>query len=143
MTRRCHPLLSLALSAVCLGGCGGPADTPSGAESTTGAEPIATPTAVGEVAPVHGATLFAVYVAVAEAGAPALEQAAGPLRERSIMVSVGELGCDRGAAEALGVAPDWHGVAVMFETREAALAFADSLDTPPAGVAQVTAGCAD
>lgn len=104
---------------------------------------MAATTAVGEVAPAHGATLFAVYVVVAEAGAPALEQAAAPLRERSIVVTVGELGCDRGAAEALGVAPDWHGVSVMFETRERAQAFADTLESPPAGIARVTAGCAD
>ena len=82
-------------------------------------------------------------VVVAEADSPALEEAAAPLRERSIQVSVGELSCDAGAAEALGAAPDSHAVSVMFETREAADAFAATLTPPPAGVAQVTVGCAD
>jgi hypothetical protein len=132
-------------------GCGGGGTAPSndteGGESTNdtggGESSLAQSTAVGEVAPAHGATLFGVYVVVAEPGAAALEEAAAPLRARSILVSVGELGCDAGAAEALGVAPDQHAVSVMFETREAADAFAATLASPPAGIAQVTVGCAD
>lgn len=97
-------------------GCGGGGTAPSndteGGESTNdtggGESSLAQSTAVGEVAPAHGATLFGVYVVVAEPGAAALEEAAAPLRARSILVSVGELGCDAGAAEALGVAPDQH-----------------------------------
>ncbi len=129
--------LLLALAA-----CGGES-TPEGGEESTGSESMSQTTAVGEVAPTHGASLFGVYVVVAEAGSPALEEAAAPLRERSIQVSVGELSCDAGAAEALGVAPDSHAVSVMFETREAADSFAATLSTPPAGIAQVTVGCAD
>jgi len=134
-------------------GCGGggtetaPSNDTEGGESTNdtegGESSLAQTTAVGEVAPAHGATLFGVYVVVAEPGAAALEEAAAPLRARSILVSVGELGCDAGAAEALGVAPDQHAVSVMFETREAANAFAATLSSPPAGIAQVTVGCAD
>lgn len=133
-------------------GCGGggtetaPSNDTEGGESTNtegGESSLAQSTAVGEVAPAHGATLFGVYVVVAEPGAPALEEAAAPLRARSILVSVGELGCDAGAAEALGFAPDQHAVSVMFETREAAEAFAATLSSPPAGIAQVTVGCAD
>jgi hypothetical protein len=130
--------LLLALAA-----CGDSGTAEGEEESTSGSESMSQTTAVGEVAPSHGASLFGVYVVVAEAGSPALEEAAAPLRERSIQVSVGELSCDAGAAEALGATPDSHAVSVMFETREAADAFAATLTPPPAGVAQVTVGCAD
>lgn len=141
--------VSSILLLVALGCGGGDGETAQSANDTStsdtegGESSLAQTTAVGEVAPAHGATLFGVYVVVAEPGAPTLEEAAAPLRARSILVSVGELGCDAGAAEALGVAPDQHAVSVMFETREAAEAFAATLASPPAGIAQVTVGCAD
>lgn len=145
MNQPCTRVLLVLVLAAC---GGGDPETPvegsaDGAGGSSGAESLAQTTAVGEVAPAHGATLFGVYVVVAEPGAAALEEAAAPLRARSILVSVGELGCDAGAAEALGVAPDRHAVSVMFETREAADAFAATLASPPAGIAQVTVGCAD
>jgi hypothetical protein len=145
MTQRARVSSILLLVAL---GCGGGETAQSTNDTSTsdtegGESSLAQTTAVGEVAPTHGATLFGVYVVVAEPGAPALEEAAAPLRERSIFVSVGELGCDAGAADALGVAPDQHAVSVMFETREAADAFAATLASPPAGIAQVTVGCAD
>lgn len=83
------------------------------------------------------------YVVVAAPAAPELEAAAAPLRERGIHVSVGELGCDAGAAEALSAAPDAHAVSVMFATRADADRFAATLSTPPAGIAHITVGCAD
>ncbi len=97
----------------------------------------------GDVAPVHGASLWGVYVVVAAAAAPELETAAEPLRQRGIRVSVGEVGCDAGASEALSATPDAHAVSVMFATRADADRFAATLSTPPAGIAQVTVGCAD
>lgn len=127
-------LLALSLGAA----CGEDAATQSGSE-TSGGET----SAAGEVAPSHGARLIGVYVVVAAPGAPELEAAAAPLRDRGIMVSVGELACDTGAAEALASAPDAHAVSVMFATREAADAFAQSLTSPPAGIAEITVGCAD
>ncbi len=133
--------------AACLSACGG-ADAPSAAgsdaasgETTESAGGEAT--VVGEVAPSHGGALWGVYVVVAAPGAPELEAAAAPLRERGILVSVGELSCDAGATEALGADAEAHGVSVMFATREAAERFAQTLSTPPAGIAQVTVGCAD
>jgi len=147
MTQRARvPSILLLVALGCGGGGSETAQSANDAitsETEGGESSLAQTTAVGEVAPTHGATLFGVYVVVAEPGAPTLEEAAAPLRERSIFVSVGELGCDAGAAEALGVAPDQHAVSVMFETREAADAFAASLSSPPAGIAQVTVGCAD
>lgn len=97
----------------------------------------------GEVAPTHGASRWGVYVVVAAPSAPELEAAAAPLRARGINVSIGEVGCDAGAAEALSAAPDKHAVSVMFATRADAERFAATLSTPPAGIAQVTIGCAD
>lgn len=135
-------LASMTFLILALAACGD-STSEGGEESTSGSESMTQTTAVGEVAPSHGASLYGVYVVVAEAGSPALEEAAAPLRERSIQVSVGELSCDSGAAEALGAAPESHAVSVMFETREAADAFASTLSSPPAGIAQVTVGCAD
>lgn len=135
-------LASMTSLLLALAACGDSSST-EGEESTSGSESLSQTTAVGEVAPTHGASLYGVYVVVAEAGSPSLEEAAAPLRERSIQVSVGELSCDGGAAEALGAAPESHAVSVMFETREAADSFAATLSSPPAGIAQVTIGCAD
>ena len=138
--------LFVALSLLSLAGCGG---DDSAIGETTATNTATTPTAggeasgAGEVTPTHGAQLWGVYVVVAAPGAPELEAAATPLRDRGISVSVGELGCDTGATEALHAAPDAHGVSVMFDTREAADRFAATLSTPPAGIAQVTVGCAD
>jgi hypothetical protein len=126
--------LALCLLAACSAD-----STTQGASSTSGGET----SVAGEVAPSHGARLFGVYVVVASPGAPELEAAAAPLRDRGIMLSVGELACDTGAAEALAAAPDAHAVSVMFATREAADAFAQSLQSPPAGIAEITVGCAD
>lgn len=139
LPRTARPVLLLVLAA-CSGSSSSAGDQ---GVTTTGSESMTQTTAAGEVAPSHGASLFAVYVVVAPAGSPSLEEAAAPLRERSIHVSVGELGCDAGAVEALGAAPDAHAVSVMFDTREAADAFAATLASPPAGIAQVTVGCAD
>lgn len=148
-----HPLLSSSFSFVllltaCGGGGGAAPEAESGADtSTSGAESSSESSApasgVGEVAPTHGAHLFGVYIVVAEAGSFALEAAAENLRTRGIQHSVGEVGCDQGASEALGVPPDAHGVSVMFTTREAAEAYAASLPTSPTGIAEVTVGCAD
>ena len=139
------PLLALALL-VSLAACGD-GGSPAAADSTAASanEPTAGGEAggAGEVAPTHGALLWGVYVVVAAPAAPALEAAAAPLRERGINVSVGELGCDAGAAEALSAAPDAHAVSVMFATRADADRFAATLSTPPAGIAQITVGCAD
>ncbi|MCB9612793.1 MAG: hypothetical protein H6722_10120 [Sandaracinus sp.] len=129
MTVRCLARVSL----VWLLGCGSPAP-----------EEPPTHTSGGEsAAPTHGAEVFAVYVVVADPGAAALEEAAAPLREQALHVSVGELGCDEGAAEALGAAPEAHAVSVTFDTREDADAFAATLSEPPVGIARVTVRCAD
>lgn len=140
-----HPIhhVSRGFLVLVLAACGSSSAPAATDESTAGNESMTQTTAAGEVAPSHGAELFAVYVVVAEAGSPSLEEAAAPLRERSIQVSVGELGCDAGAVEALGVAPESHAVSVMFDTREAADAFAATLTSPPAGIARITVGCAD
>lgn len=124
----------------------GDASSPSANASTTAATAQTAGgegSGVGDVAPAHGASLWGVYVVVAAPGAPELESAAAPLRERGINVSVGELACDGGAAAALSVAPDMHAVSVMFATRADAERFAATLSTPPAGIAQVTVACAD
>ena len=151
------PLLALALL-VSLIGCGdggSPAadsTAPSSDQPTAGGEAGSAVGEVntggetggaGDVAPTHGASLWGVYVVVAAPAAPELEAAAAPLRARGINVSVGELGCDAGAAEALSAAPDAHAVSVMFATRADADRFAATLSTPPAGIAQITVGCAD
>lgn len=134
ISRTAPLLLTLTLLVACSDSA-----TPQSTQTTSGGET----SAAGEVAPSHGARLVGVYVVVAAPGAPELEAAANPLRERGIMVSVGELACDTGAAETLGASPEAHAVSVMFATREAAEAFAQTLASAPAGIAEITVGCAD
>lgn len=129
-----------------------PPESSSGAESETATEPTSgadeagTETAqeggIGVLAQ-HGQRYWGVYVLVAAAGAPELEQAAAPLRTRGAHVSVGELGCDEGAPEALGAGADTHAVSVHFTSRADADRFAATLERPPRGIVEVTVRCAD
>lgn len=57
----------------------------------------------------------------------------------------GDIGCQRGAAEALDVDDDARAVSVHFDTEDAASRFAEHADlsAPPTGFAQVTTYCLD
>jgi hypothetical protein len=96
--------------------------------------------------PAHGASVWAVYAYVGQPG-PKVREAITMLEQRGLVrgeeVSDGDLACDRGGAEALGVAADSMAVRAYFGSEADAKAFAASLPTRAAGVAKVQAGCAD
>lgn len=95
----------------------------------------------------HGGTYWAVYFGVGEEGSAELEAAVDFARQLGIDAGSGELACDQGAAEALGVPERWHGVGVYFATRDDAERFyiesglADHEVAPP--IAKVTTFCLD
>jgi hypothetical protein len=99
------------------------------------------------VDPLHGNTYWATYVWVGAAGTPESNEVVGKLSDDfGIQAIQGEVGCDEGAAEALGPGAAWR-VAVYFETRGDASAFADDYRIRYAGsdpvIAQVTTYCLD
>jgi hypothetical protein len=96
----------------------------------------------------HGDDVFGVYLAVERSrSAPELAQAKEELRNVGYRVDEGLLGidCDRGAREALGLAPgvDYVAVAVYFQTRQEAQQFVDAFAPGVVGTAQVTILCKD
>ena len=107
----------------------------------------ATAVAPSPVEPVHGGTYWGVYAWLGAADQEAqIEEAQRYLERRGVHGVRGSLSCDRGAAEALGTSAD-HKVAVYFETKQEASAFA--LDAGLLGheadpvVAEVTTVCLD
>lgn len=74
----------------------------------------------------HGGDAWAVYVAIAEEfDDPALSEATAVLDELGYITGVGDLGCDAGGAEILGLDPAGTQavVAVYFETEEDGVTF--------------------
>jgi len=99
--------------------------------------------AIGSVEVEQAGTYWAIYLAVGEQGAPELEQTTDYLAGLGIESYAGDLACDRGAAEALGLSEDLTAVGVYFVEREDAQDFAEKLPTPPTGIAKVRTYCAD
>lgn len=91
----------------------------------------------------HGGTYVGVYLAVGPQGAPELDAAVEQLADMGIEAYAGDIACDDGAADQLGVEDDLMAVALYFETRSDAEAFAAALDPAPLGIARVTTYCAD
>jgi hypothetical protein len=84
----------------------------------------ATAAAVAPADLVHGGTYWAVYPWVGAAGSREADDVSAQLLEEfGIEAGPGDLGCDQGAAEALGTNAE-QGIAVYFETEEDANAFA-------------------
>jgi hypothetical protein len=99
------------------------------------------------VDPLHGNTYWATYVWVGASGTPESNEVVGKLFDDfGIQAIQGEVGCDEGAAEALGPDAAWR-VAVYFGTRADASAFADVYRTRYPGsdpaIAHVTTYCLD
>jgi hypothetical protein len=98
------------------------------------------------VDPVHGGTYWAVYPWLGPAGDPEANAVVGQLfDEFGIQAIQGEVGCDQGAAEALGTDAVWR-VAVYFDTDTEANAFAMQaglLDHTRRVIAHVTTYCLD
>lgn len=99
----------------------------------------------------HGAHYHGVYVFVGSFDDPGYDASIKRLKQlglkRGINFSDGELRCDEGAAEGLGLSDDEAGaaitVAAYFHDASDARAFAASLDPPPEGVVRIRALCAD
>ncbi len=101
-----------------------------------------------EVTPVHGGRAWAVYLAV---GSPdsdwdiyMLGETESYLRLQGYTGSgIGSVGCDQGAAEALGFDPGNNRVAVYFDSAARAQEFVAVYDRQDVGSAEVTTYCLD
>jgi hypothetical protein len=116
-----------------------PSPTPSPSPSPSPIDEVPEP-----VVPEHGGTYWGVYLAVGEG--PDVEDASAYLRaeglDEGLQFGVHDIGCDQGAAEAIGSDGPLT-VAVYFETEEDAEAWADTLPAPPLAIAEVQTYCLD
>ena len=92
-----------------------------------------------------GETAYGVYIAIVNDGDPAVVQdLMAELQERGVTTAgSGQLGCDQGAAAALGLDEEATAVSVAFRTRADAERFATEWGTPVVGVAEFVAYCRD
>lgn len=95
----------------------------------------------------HEDRVFGVFVAVERTqSAPELARAREELRKVGYAGSDGgDVNCDQGARETLGLAPDvpYFTVAVYFRTRQEAQQFVDAFRPGVVGTAEVTSYCRD
>ncbi|MGQ0629581.1 MAG: hypothetical protein ACT4P1_00950 [Sporichthyaceae bacterium] len=171
MNRRLVP--AAILGAVLLAGCGAddPLQDSAGlaapTPTLTEAAPLPAPSSstddesgVSEVEPIasagaelpepievaQGDEVFGVYLAVVE-GAESTDEidvAEADAVSNGWLYSSGELGCDMGAAEELGLGEgEYFRVAVYFATQDDAQAFADGYAPGVVGIAQATLFCLD
>lgn len=120
-----------------------PTPTPSVTESPTPSESPLPPLPPAVESPQHGGTYFGVYLAVGEARDPKLTTAVQEAAALGYRVFPGDISCDQGAAEALGVSNNLFAVAVYFERRGQANDLLPWLELPPLGVVKVRTYCAD
>ena len=123
------------------------------ASPSASAQPSETPTPVAEAAwppattaVVHGGERWAVYVAVTDSGDDPRVAAAQERLDALGYASAtgwGDVGCDDGAAEALGVPWQSTAVRVYFDTQADAETFARLYGPEAVGTAQVTLYCLD
>lgn len=117
-----------------------PEDAPAGSDGQAEPEPPAPRETVR-----HGGTYWAVLWVEGSASAPladirqAIQERWGPVWMH------GDIGCNQGAADALGVSADALAVSVHFDTETAARQFAATaeLGAEPTGHARVTTYCLD
>lgn len=118
-------------------GGGGPGDEiPDGGTEGLPGWPIAS-------VPVHGADYWAAYLAVGEPGDPALQRVLSDVQQLWPNAMVGELGCDEGAAAALGRDSTDHAVAVYFATEQHLTEFRRRWDSPWVASVRVVTFCGD
>ena len=91
----------------------------------------------------HGSQYWAAYLAVGTPGDPALQQVLEDVQELWPGAGLAELGCDQGAAEALGRDRAEHAVAVYFPTEQHVTEFRRRWEAPFVGAVRVTTSCAD
>ena len=150
--------LAAAMLAACDTGNGSPAPSPAPAENSppsTGSpspgpelssespspEPLPSPVAAVR----QGGKYFAVYLGVGAPGSGTLKKAEMRFADLGITAVAGDISCDRGAAESLGVEPGSFAVGVYFEKEPDAITFATALAAVGAvyGPVPVKTYCAD
>lgn len=116
------------------------------ATGTSAAATTAQPAWPREAVAVHGGRYWAVYLAVAyDAGDPELAQAQASAQAVGYAGGIGDVQCETGAAEGLGLDPakSYSAASVFFDTRADAQAFVDRYAPGVVGTVQVTASCLD
>jgi hypothetical protein len=92
----------------------------------------------------HGNDVWGTYVAVVDSSiSPTAEAAKARISELGYEPSGGDVGCDGGAAEALGLPNDVQVIATYFSTKEDAALFAQMYGPDTLGIAEVTLYCLD
>jgi hypothetical protein len=127
-------MLAVAVLAACNGGDASPTSStstisfPSPVSPTATEPPTPSPLPSPVVAVEHGGEYFAVYLGIGSAGSAEVQRAESRFADLGIEAFAGDLSCDEGAAESLGVEPGTFGVGAYFEREADATAFADALD---------------
>jgi hypothetical protein len=88
-----------------------------------------------------GKEYWGVYLATFDKNDDAYDRALAAYEKAKLVVSSGELVCDRGASDA-GIHGAWE-IVVYFASEADARAFAAEVSPTPVGIAKVTIGCAD
>jgi hypothetical protein len=140
-----------AKSAAATPSAGAPATTSATASASASASEDAEvhdETAKKAVEQKHGDTVWAVYVVKgATQDEPLVKAAIAGLGKRGLAfgktLGFGSLGCDVGAADALGLPGETNAVAVYFAKEADAKAFAGTLKPKPLGIAKIKAMCRD
>ncbi|GEK22978.1 hypothetical protein [Cellulomonas xylanilytica] len=127
--------------------------SPSPSPSTVSPSPTATPPVVVETPPAalpqaadvtHGNEVWGTYVAVVDSfESPTALAAKERITELGYQSSGGDIGCDQGAAETLGLPQDVMVVASYFATEQDAALFAQMYGPDALGIAKVTLYCLD
>jgi hypothetical protein len=98
----------------------------------------------------QGGTVVAVYLQIVSEGEMSgnlnddFADVTAQAVDLGYFVGNGDLNCDQGAADALGLAPgNYYGAAVYFDTMEEANAFAAAWDGEVVGIVTVTTFCLD
>jgi hypothetical protein len=118
-------------------------ESPSATESPSPSESPKPPLPTAVENPKQGGTYFGVYLAVGPATDPKLVTAAQDAAGLGYRAFPGDISCDHGAAEALGVSNDLFAVAIYFKFKAQAKDLLPWLDEPPLAIAQVQTYCAD
>lgn len=149
--------LAMAVLAACNGGTGSSVTTsPTATASiTSGGSPSATDTASDSPSPPplpspvvaleQGGEYFAVYLGIGASGSAVLRRAERRFAEHGITAVAGDLSCDQGAAESLGVEPGSFAVGAYFDREAEAMTFAEALASEGVvyGPVPVQTFCAD
>ncbi|WP_456786268.1 hypothetical protein [Cellulomonas sp. P5_C5] len=116
--------------------------SPTSVVETPPVTPPVTPPQQADVS--HGGEVWGTYVAVVDSfDSPEADAAEARITELGYTPSGGSVGCDAGAAEALGLPQDVMVVASYFTTEEDAALFAQMYGPDALGIANVTLFCLD